>query len=53
LDLLNAMLVDYNTAPDVSLAHLARQTAAFVAADIRDLIDKAELSALSRTRDFW
>ncbi|KAJ3843702.1 AAA-domain-containing protein [Lentinula raphanica] len=48
--LLHNLLGITKISPDVSLSHLAQQTAAFLPGDLRDLVTRAEAAALSRIR---
>ncbi|KAF5376523.1 hypothetical protein D9757_008308 [Collybiopsis confluens] len=50
--LLEYLLQDLLVSPDVSVHHLAQQTAAFLPGDLRDLITRAEAAAVKRVIDF-
>ena len=47
-EILDALLSDSALAPDVSLPTLATQTAALVASDLVDLVDRANLISIER-----
>lgn len=51
LKILKSLIKPGTVAPDVSLQDLARRTAALVAADLRDLVARAEIAATTRVMD--
>ena len=50
LEILKCLLAEYNLASDVSLQHIAAQTAALIAADLRDLVLRAQAACMARVR---
>ncbi|KAF9066818.1 P-loop containing nucleoside triphosphate hydrolase protein [Rhodocollybia butyracea] len=48
LKVFSALLRNVVISPDVSISHLAQQTAAFLPGDLRDLVTRAEAAAVSR-----
>jgi peroxin-6 len=48
LEILQCLLAQYNLASDVSLPHIATHTAALVAADLRDLVLRAQVASMFR-----
>lgn len=48
LQILKCLLTEYNLSSDVSLQHIATQTAALVAADLRDLVFRAQAACMTR-----
>lgn len=48
LEILKCLLADDKLAFDVSLEHIAMQTAALVPADLRDLICRAQAACIAR-----
>ena len=48
LEILKCLLAEYDLGSDVSLQHIATQTAALVAADLRDLVFRAQAACMAR-----
>jgi peroxin-6 len=48
LAILKCLVAEFNVASDVSLQHIATQTAALIAADLRDLVFRAQAACMTR-----